>query len=105
MRQRALEVGQRANVGIGAGQRLLAKILRQDVAADVEVVGLRIIAVGVDHEMAAERDIERAVDRALVGGAAILGDGIDACSALRQAARNPRVDHIDDASDSGRAEQ
>ena len=34
VRQRALEIGERANVGIGAGQRFLAERLRKDEAAD-----------------------------------------------------------------------
>jgi hypothetical protein len=55
MGQSALEVGERLDVGITAGQRLGAKLLRQDMTANVEIARLVVIPVRVKDEMPADR--------------------------------------------------
>ena len=87
VRQRALEVCERPDFGIAPRQRLLAKWLRQDEAADAEIVELRTGGVGVRDQIAAERHVEREVDGTLVRGAAIFGERVartDSAGTLRE---------------------
>ncbi len=74
-------------------------------AADAEIIELRIGAVGVGDEMAAERHVEGNIAGAFVGGAAIFRERVDADGPGRHAARDARVDHVDDAADRRGAEQ
>src|SRR5258705_3079102 len=74
--QLAFEIGERLDVGVGAGERLLAQGLGEDMAADFEVVGVRGIAVRMNNEMAGDRDVDRDIARAFVGRAAVLGEGV-----------------------------
>ena len=103
--KRVLEVGERADVRVGAGESLFAQGLREDEASNVEVVVLGISAVGVSDEVRADRHVEREVARPLVGGAAIFGERVDAHRAGGDAARDAGVDDVDYAADRGRAEQ
>ena len=64
--QRVLQLGERADVRVGAGQGLAAKPLGKDMAADVEVVIFGISGVGVGYEMTAERHVDADIARPLV---------------------------------------
>ena len=101
VRQRALEIGEPTNVGIGAGERLLAQRLRQDEAADSKVVEFRIGAIGMGDEMTADRHIDREIARPLIRGAAEFGQGVHPHRLGGDAARDARVDDINDAADRG----
>ena len=90
-------------VGIGRKlarcQRLRAQRRGQRVAADAQVVGLRIAAVGVDHPAAADRRIDRGRDRALVRRRAVRRQRRDVDRLVGHRHRDAAVDHVDHAAD------
>src|SRR5215218_9065262 len=55
--------------------------------------------------MSAQRNVERAVEEALVSGGSVAGEHIRPNRILRLAARNARVDDVDYAADRGGAEE
>jgi hypothetical protein len=59
----------------------------------------------VEDEVAADRNVDRGIARALVGGAAVDGVGVDPDHIGRHPAWDPRVDDVDDAADRRGAEQ
>jgi hypothetical protein len=75
------------------------------MAADLQIVGPRIIAVDMEDEVAADRHVRRGVGRTFVGGGAVGEDAIDMDRFVRHPARDAGVDHIDDAADRRRAEE
>ena len=85
------------------GERLRPGRGAQHIAADLQVVALRIGTVGVEDEMPAQRHIARARDRALLRGRAVGGDRIHVIAILGQGARDALVDHVDHAADRRRA--
>src|SRR5947209_18166390 len=74
--QSVLEIGERADIGISAGQGLLAQRLRQQEATDVQAVVSRIGCVGMCNEMSAKRHVDTDVAGSLIGLRAVLGQGL-----------------------------
>ena len=74
-------------------------------AADGQVVGPRQIAIGVNNEMSAQRDVDGGAARSFVCRATVERQRIDTDRSLRQPAWNPRIDDVDDAADRRRTEQ
>ena len=73
--------------------------------AGAKIVVFGITAVAVEDEMAGNRYVHGEVSRALVGGTAVVEEGVDADRALGDFAGNAGVDDVDDPADRGRAEQ
>ncbi len=96
--QLALEVGERANLGGRAGARLVAQIVRQQVAAGAKVVAAGQADIAVEHEIADHRHRQGQRGRAFVGGGGIAEQG-DRVERLLDPARDPRIDHIDHPAD------
>jgi hypothetical protein len=103
--QIALQVGERANVGVGAGRGLAAERLGEDETAGAQVVVFGPVEVAMRDEMAAKRDIDLAIGEPFVGGGGIAKDALRRDAAHRDAARDARVDDVDHPADRRRSEQ
>ena len=101
--QLAFEVRKVGNLRVSARRRLRAQRGRQDIAAGVEIAGLAIGAVQMNHELVGQRHFDFARARAFIGGATIGADRVDMDRFVGHAARDAAVDHIDDAADRRRS--
>ena len=100
-----MEVGERLNVRVGARLGLTAQCGRQEEAAHTQIVRLVVAAVEMNDELAADRNVDQGIARAVAGGAAVAQQALDMDRLVGHAARNARVDHVDDAAHRRRAEQ
>jgi len=105
VRQLALETGERPDAGIVTGERLPSKRVRQQIAAYPQVIVFRIGAVGVGDEMAAERHVDADIARPFVRRRSVICQRFYRETVGRYAARNARIDHIDDPADRRGTEQ
>jgi len=105
VRQLVLQIGERGDVRVGAGEGLLAQWPGQHVAANVEVVELGVSAVGMGHEVPADRHVDRQIARAFIGRRAVLQQRVGGDGLVRHVARDAGIDHVDHAADGRRAEQ
>ena len=101
--QRAADIGQRHRRRVAERQRLGAGLARQQVAADVEVVGLDVAAVGMEHDLRSQRHVDDGPDVALVRGRAVVGEHVDVDRLVGHGAGNAGIDDVDDAADRRRA--
>ena len=95
----ALQGGEVADGGIGAGGGLRAERSRKDEAAGAKVAVPGPVDVGVGDEVSAERDVDERVGEFFVGGGAISEQARDMDRPDRHLARDPRVDDVDHAAD------
>ncbi len=89
-----------------AGQCLGPTLGREREAADAHIVAGQIAAIDMQHEVACRLHIGGNREAALGRGRTEAGNGVDPRHAIfRQAARDTRVDDVDDAADRRRPEQ
>ncbi len=93
--KRVLQCRRRCEVGVvgrgrarSGGKRPGTRGGRQDIATDMQVVALQIGAVGMQHDLAADRDVAGPRNRTLVRGRAVAADRVEAIAILRHAARD-----------------
>ena len=93
--------------GSGLAAASSRSAFERTITADVEVVVIRISAVGMGDEVAAEGDVdaERLPERSLAARAIIRASASIRTGVVGNAARNSCVDHIDHAADRRRTEQ
>ena len=104
VRQPALEVGQLLDRRVGACRRLLPKIVRQQISAGPKVVGLGEAGIAMENDMAAQRNIDRAAQRALVGRGPVGCGEVGMKRRFGHAPRNSRIDDVDHPADRRRSE-
>ena len=101
--QRAAHIGERLRGWVRTGEGLGAGARRQQEAADVEVVALRIAAVGVCDDLGINRHIDDRAAVPLVRRRAVGAEQIDVREFVGHGARDACVDDVDDAADRRRA--
>ncbi len=87
-------------IGLGSDR---AQRSCEDIASRPQIAGLGVAAIGMCDEASADRHLDLASDGALIGCAAIGGDGVHMHRLIGHAAGDAAVDHIDDAADCGGA--
>ena len=89
-------------IGIGqqaGGQRIGPQRRGQGIAADADVVGLVVAAVGMEHPAPAEPHVGRARQRPLVRRRAIASQGRQVHGLVGHGVGNAAVDHVDHPAD------
>ncbi len=95
-RLRQADLRQRGRAG-GGGQ--------QETVAGAQVAASGIGTVGMQHEVPADRDVTGGTARTLVGRRSIGARRVETIAVLGQAARDARIDDVDDTADRRRSEQ
>ena len=85
----------------GDRELLGAKQRREDIAADLDILGLAIAAIDMDDELVAQRDIGRGAAAGAVIGRRIGADGVEMVAVLGHRAGDAPVERVDRAADRG----